>query len=145
MEKEKKIVRCKPVSFTYEEWWGEPAPVKNELLLINEDLNDMFTRSQNYNRLPSIEKVIFSGPSTIVLWGDDSPKTVVKLQPGDLYSKELGLAMCICKKALGNKGNFNNVFHEWVYSQEDEEEDEKFEDPFRDITDIDQFLKSILF
>lgn len=114
-------------------------------IIFNEDLNNFFTFNQDGNRLPPIKKVIFSGPATIVLWGDDSPKTVVKLQSGDHYSKELGLAMCICKKALGNKGKYNNIFHEWVYSQEDEEEDEKFEDPFRDITDIDQFLKSILF
>ena len=61
-----------------------------------------------------IDKVIFNDPATIVLWRDGT-KTIVKCQEGDTYSKELGLAMCISKKALGNKGNFNDIFKEWVY------------------------------
>lgn len=60
-----------------------------------------------------IDNVIFNDPATIVLWKDGS-KTVVKCQPGDTYSKELGLAMCIAKKYLGNKGNFNEVFKTWI-------------------------------
>ena len=60
-----------------------------------------------------IKGVIFNDPATIVLWADGT-KTVVKCQEGDLYSEELGLAMCFAKKALGNKGNFNNVFHKWI-------------------------------
>lgn len=67
---------------------------------------------------PSIKKVIFNYPATIVIWSDGT-KTVVKCQPGDVYSKELGLAMCISKKFLGNAGNFNNVFKKWI--PEDEE------------------------
>ena len=61
----------------------------------------------------AIKKVIFNDPATIVIWSDDS-KTVVKCQPGDTYSKELGLAMCIAKKYLGNKGNFNDEFKKWI-------------------------------
>ena len=63
--------------------------------------------------IPPIEKVIFNEPATIVFW-EDGDKTVVKCQDGDTYSKETGLAMCIAKKALGNKGNFNDVFKEWI-------------------------------
>lgn len=66
--------------------------------------------------LPTVQisKVIFNNPATIVLWADGT-KTVVKRQKGDRwYDKEKGLAMCIAKKALGNKGNFNNVFKEWL-------------------------------
>jgi hypothetical protein len=62
---------------------------------------------------PPIKKVIFNDPATIVIWKDDT-KTVVKCQPGDTYSKELGLAMCISKKYLGNKGNFNEEFKKWI-------------------------------
>lgn len=67
------------------------------------------------NVLPGIKKVIFNKPATIVLW-DDGTKTVVKCQPGkngrlEKYDKEKGLAMCITKKALGNKSNFNNVIN----------------------------------
>lgn len=60
-----------------------------------------------------IKKVIFNEPATIVLWNDGT-KTVVKCQEGDTYDKEKGLALCIAKKALGNKGNFNNEFKRWL-------------------------------
>lgn len=60
-----------------------------------------------------IKDVIFNDPATIVIWSDDT-KTVVKCQEGDTYSKELGLAMCISKKFLGNKGNFNEEFKKWI-------------------------------
>lgn len=63
--------------------------------------------------LPEIKNVIFNDPATIVLWTDGT-KTVVKCQEDDLYSEEVGLALCIAKKALGNKGNFNNVFKKWI-------------------------------
>ena len=71
---------------------------------------------------PSIKKVIFNDPATIVLWNDES-KTVVKCQDGDIYDPEKGLAMAISKKALGNKGNYCNEFKKWL--PEDEEEEEK--------------------
>lgn len=60
-----------------------------------------------------IKNVVFNDPATIVMWGDGT-KTVVKVQDGDAYSKEHGLAMCIAKKAFGNKGNFNEVFKKWI-------------------------------
>lgn len=60
-----------------------------------------------------IKKVIFNDPATIVLWNDGT-KTVVKCQEGDTYDKEKGLALCIAKKALGNKSNFNNEFKRWL-------------------------------
>lgn len=55
-----------------------------------------------------IEKVIFNKPATIVLWADGT-KTVVKCED-EAYDPEKGLAMCISKKALGNKGNYFNTF-----------------------------------
>ena len=61
-----------------------------------------------------IKDVIFSPPATIVLWADGT-KTVVKCQEDkDEYSKEIGLAMCICKKVYGNKGNYNNIFKKFI-------------------------------
>ena len=65
-------------------------------------------------RVPDIKDVIFNPPATIVLWADGT-KTVVKCQEDkDEYSKEVGLAMCICKKVYGNKGNYNNVFKKFI-------------------------------
>lgn len=60
-----------------------------------------------------IKEVIFNNPATIVIWSDGT-KTVVKCQPSDEYNKETGLAMCIAKKYLGNKGNFNEVFKKYI-------------------------------
>lgn len=65
-----------------------------------------------------IENVIFNYPATIVLW-EDGTKTVVKCQEGDEYSKETGLALCFAKKALGNQGNFNEVFKKWIPEEKD--------------------------
>ena len=59
-----------------------------------------------------IKKVIFSNPATIVFWSDGS-KTVVKSYLDD-YDPEKGLAMAIAKKALGNEGNYYNVFKKWL-------------------------------
>lgn len=60
-----------------------------------------------------IKDVIFNNPATIVLWKDGT-KTVVKCQDEDVYNPETGLAMCIIKKMCGNKGNYNDVFNEWL-------------------------------
>lgn len=60
-----------------------------------------------------IEKVIYNYPATIVIWKDGT-KTVVKCQEGDMFDFEKGLAMCFAKKALGNKGNFNDVLRKHI-------------------------------
>lgn len=70
-----------------------------------------------------IERVIFSKPATIVIWKDGS-KTVVKCQEGDTFSEETGLAMAICKKVFGNKGNYYNKFKKWLPEEEPEEQTE---------------------
>lgn len=62
--------------------------------------------------MPSIKKVIFNDPATIVYWSDGS-KTVVKAND-EPFDREKGLAMAISKRALGNKGNFNNAFKKWI-------------------------------
>lgn len=60
-----------------------------------------------------IQRVIFNKPATIVYWTDGT-KTVVKCQEGDEYRRETGLAMAIAKKHLGNKGNYNEVFKNFI-------------------------------
>ena len=64
-----------------------------------------------------IRKVIFNDPATIVFWTDNT-KTVVKCK-GEDYDPEKGLAMCICKKMLGNKGNYYEVFKKWLPKEDD--------------------------
>ena len=69
--------------------------------------------------IPSIKKVIFNEPATIVFWEDGS-KTVVECQDGDIYDPEKGLAMAISKKALGNQGNYCEVFKKWLPEEPEE-------------------------
>lgn len=61
---------------------------------------------------PSIRKVIFNDPATIVFW-DDGSKTVVKCS-NESYDPEKGLAMAISKKALGNQGRYYETFKKWI-------------------------------
>lgn len=77
------------------------------------DLVNMLKRSFE------IKRVVFSEPATIVMWADGT-KTVVKCQEGDVFDPEKGLAMAIAKKALGNKGNFNDVFKKWLPEEKEE-------------------------
>ena len=74
----------------------------------------------------AIDRVAFQNPATIVWWVDGTKtvvrcmenaeekikdgKKVLKARPSDAYSKEVGLAMCIVKKAYGNTGYFNEIF-----------------------------------
>ena len=59
-----------------------------------------------------IKKVIFSDPCTIVIWNDGT-KTIVRCTD-EKFDKEKGLAMCIAKKSLGNKGKYYDVFKKWI-------------------------------
>lgn len=63
--------------------------------------------------MPTIKKVIFHDPATIILWRDGT-ETVVKCGENDTYDREKGVAMAICKRLYGNKGNYNNIFKEWL-------------------------------
>lgn len=65
-----------------------------------------------FMRQPKIKKVIFNNPATIVYW-EDRTKTVVKCEK-EKYDPEKGLAMAIAKKALGNQGNYFEVFKKWI-------------------------------
>lgn len=68
---------------------------------------------KEFGYIPEIKNAYFNDPVTVVMWSDGT-KTMVKCQDGDTYSKEVGLALCISKKALGNKPNFNNVFKKFI-------------------------------
>lgn len=74
--------------------------------------NDILT-TQHYiaSLSTSIQKVIFDGPATIVIWCDGS-KTIVKCSEDDVFDPEKGLAMAICKKIIGC--NFKATFKEWL-------------------------------
>lgn len=73
--------------------------------------------------LVEIKNVVFNPPATIVFWTDNS-KTVVKAE-NEAFDPEKGLAMAIAKKALGNKGNYYNVFRKWLPKEEAEKDHKK--------------------
>ena len=86
-----------------------------------ENMNRKETTNKS-NRTPPdirrfIKKVKFNPPATIVFWTDNT-KTVVKCS-GEDYDPEKGLAMCICKKVLGDKGNYYEVFKKWLPKEDD--------------------------
>lgn len=87
---------------------------------VNRELAEKFT-PVNVDLRRLIKKVIFNDPATIVFWTDNT-KTVVKCDNED-YDPEKGLAMCICKETLSNKGNYYEVFKKWLPKEEESEPD----------------------
>lgn len=93
----------------------------------------------------TIKKVIFNGKATIVKWSDGT-KTVVKLQGEEWYDPEKALAMAICKKALGNKGNYYEVFKQWLpaadtIAKENKKNRENFNSSDREEEDMTRTMK----
>lgn len=97
--------------------WDEVVSLSEAAAAIFADAMTTFKLDKTAANPFEIKTVIFNDPATIVLW-EDGTKTVVKCQSDDIYSEETGLALCIAKKALGNKSNFNNVFHKWIECDE---------------------------
>lgn len=58
-----------------------------------------------------IEKVVYNLPAVIVFWSDGT-KTISKCCSGDIYSNEVGLAMCLLKKI--SNINLYNFFEDWA-------------------------------
>jgi hypothetical protein len=109
------ILQAKARSVVYDVRSGsQPWPKANPNITRNPDTYD------------PIEKVIFNDPATIVIWKDGS-KTVVKVQEGDTYDPEKGLAMAIAKKFFGNKGNYCDKLKKWTDKYHEEHEESQFD------------------
>ena len=63
--------------------------------------------------LPSIDRLIFNNPATIVYWSDGT-KTVVKCQLGDTFNAEIGLMAAMLKRFLGNDNSYNKIINHWL-------------------------------
>lgn len=93
---------------------------KEMKMLAKHTLNKMFgveSLERRENNM-TIKKVYFNDPATVVMW-EDGTKTIVRSGEGDIYDPEKGLAMAIAKKALGNKGNYYEVFKKWLPEEEE--------------------------
>lgn len=92
---------------------------KEMKMLEKAKLNNIFGVKSTERKIDMrIEKVIFNAPATVVLW-EDGTKTIVKTGNDDIYDPEKGLAMAIAKKALGNQGNYYEVFKKWLPDEDD--------------------------
>lgn len=95
---------------------GGPLPV-----VLEDPFSNGWNAAMQYMRdnppapapLPLPTNVIFNNPATIVYWSDGT-KTVVKCQPGDVFSAEAGLTTAMLKKYMGNDNTFNRVINEWL-------------------------------
>lgn len=88
-----------------------------------------------------IKKVIFNDPATIILWKDGT-KTVVQTQ-GEDYDPEKGMAMAIAKKALGNEGNYYDIFKEWL-PEEDDDDYFTFDDATKTLQELGKAFRNAL-
>ena len=120
----------------FEELWNDDSYSKLPLSYRRDDIDALLYYIKGSNKSPSankeaaersyymhydirrhIKNVKFNPPATIVFWTDNT-KTVVKCK-GEDYDPEKGLAMCICKKVLGDKGNYYEVFKKWLPKEDD--------------------------
>lgn len=63
-----------------------------------------------------IVSVEFFPPATKMTFTDDTVTTAVA-QPGDEFSKEVGMMVCIMKYIFGDK-SYNNMFRKWIKKDE---------------------------
>ena len=92
------------------------ADIKATEELAKRYLNSIYGKKPRL--VPRIKNVIFNDPATIVFWSDNT-KTVVKAQ-NEPFDPEKGLAMAICKRALGNEGNYYNEIKKWLPKEKNE-------------------------
>ena len=92
--------------------------VKNYIATDIKVTTEFVKRYLNLILMPRIKNVIFNDPATIVCWSDNT-KTVGKAQ-GEPFDPEKGLAMAICKRTLGNEGNYYNEIKKWLPKEKNE-------------------------
>lgn len=73
----------------------------------NDTLEKMFLRhAHEVTIAPTIDKVYFNDPVTVVIW-DDGTKTIVRCAENNTYDKYVGLAMCYLKRMAGYR--YSNI------------------------------------
>lgn len=100
---------------------GYRSPKKLDSWIRGNRIENFTFNYKDINSLPPIDDVIFNNPATIVLWSDGT-KTVVKATD-EAFDEEKGLAMAICKKIFGNKGNYFNEIKKWLPKIEEGEDE----------------------
>lgn len=102
------------------DFFAKPAVINTDVFIerkLIEIAREFEELSDQMEDMPTIKKVIFKNPATIVFWADGT-KTVVKAN-NEPYDKEKGLAMAYVKKHMGNRGNYYNQIKKWVENEEE--------------------------
>lgn len=116
---------------------------KEMKMLAKAGLNDLFgIKNAERKTDMRIKKVYFNDPVTVVLW-EDGTKTIVRAGENEIYDPEKGLAMAIAKKALGNQGNYYEVFKKWLPEEVNDEYDDQIEQMKEYIDELDKELHKI--
>lgn len=79
-----------------------PHPYSEEALITVEHVKGK--HGKPVGRFPRVERVIVSGPATVVFW-DDCVKTVAKCDSGDEFDVLRGIELCMLKRMNGNSYN----------------------------------------
>lgn len=77
-------------AFSENQWW-----MANTILGKDKEMTPKMT-------IMNIEKVVFNGPATIILWKDKT-KTVVKCMEGDTYDPEKAVLLACLEHTMGGK------------------------------------------
>lgn len=108
-------------SASYQVSYSKPDISREMEMLAKASLNNLFgVKNAKRKTDMRIKKVIFNDPATVIIWKDGT-KTIVRAGVGEGYDPEKGLAMAIAKKALGNQGNYYEVFKKWLPEEKEEE------------------------
>lgn len=83
--------------------------------------------------IPDIERVVFSGPATIVFW-EDGTKTVVKAMKGEKVEHYAGFAAACMKKLFGSTSRAKAIMNECAEEQVKVEKRKKADKYYPDLT-----------
>lgn len=106
-------------------WFSEdkvkPATPSYAFLQSTAELLNPATTTHRGSRLhktgiPPVNRVIYSGPKTIVLWGDGT-KTIVSCGEGDTYDHYSGFCAAVVKKLFGSTTHAKKVLGSVVQVQ----------------------------
>lgn len=125
-------------SASYQVSYSKPDISREMEMLAKASLNNLFgVKNAKRKTDMRIKKVIFNDPATVIIWKDGT-KTIVRAGEGEEYDPEKGLAMAIAKKALGNQGNYYNVFKKWLPEEVNDEYDDQIEQMKEYIDELDK-------
>ena len=98
----------------------EPKKTASKVIKdVRPDVGTSYTKKDEKNFkplfIPKIKDVMFRDPATIV-WFEDGSKTVAVAGHGDVYDKEIGLAVCMLKRVLSNK-EYRAIMDKWCYDR----------------------------